>query len=169
MEIDKTTLKVISADSRLEIMKKLTVRRMLPSELSKKLGLAPSTITEHLKKLEGAGLVEKKHTGHKWIYYELTDRGLGLINPDMGTKFVLVLSLGAIFVFSSAVRWFQQATSPLAGMLASDIAAPTAGVARDSVEIVNTIQNIQPAPDFMFWGLLVIGIILIVISFFYRK
>ena len=38
------------------------------------LGLAPSTISEHMAVLHRAGLVEARREG-RWIYYRLPDRG----------------------------------------------------------------------------------------------
>jgi DNA-binding transcriptional ArsR family regulator len=103
MEIDKKTIKALSADARLEILKALKERRKMPSELSKELDLAPSTIVEHLKVLEETGLVERKDTGRKWIYYELTNKGDSLIKPRFPVEFVLMLSLGTIFILSGVL------------------------------------------------------------------
>ncbi|MBU0530822.1 MAG: winged helix-turn-helix domain-containing protein [Candidatus Aenigmatarchaeota archaeon] len=164
MEIDRNKLKALSVDSRLDIMKCLTKRRMLPSELSKRLGLAPSTVTEHLKKLEDAGIVSKVDTGHKWIYYELTEEGMGLVKPDSSVRFVLVLTLGVIFVFSSIVQWFQQAVSMQNIRTGTDdmLAEGTAGGTKDIVTApgLETVAQI----DFLFWVLLIIGIVLILLS-----
>ena len=93
MEIDRKTLKALSADTRLDILKSLCKRRKMPSELSKEMSLAASTVTEHLNRLEDAGLVRRQETGHKWIYYELTIKGESLIKPRVPIQFVLVLSV----------------------------------------------------------------------------
>jgi DNA-binding transcriptional ArsR family regulator len=45
MEIDRKTLKALAADTRLDILKSLSKRRKMPSELSKELDLATSTVT----------------------------------------------------------------------------------------------------------------------------
>jgi len=158
MEIDKTTLKVLSVDTRLDILKRLRVRRMLPSELSKSLGLAPSTVTEHLKKLESAGLVVKKDTGHKWIYYELTDMGSGIVKPEKNVRFALVLSVGAIFIFSSLVRLFQQTTQ--AAFIRAPEIGGVLGSAKDEAADIATHASIDP----LFFTLLVIGVFLVALS-----
>jgi len=172
MEIDKQTLKTISVDSRLDIMKKLNHRRMLPSELSKKLGLAPSTVTEHLKKLENSGLVIKKETGHKWIYYELTEKGLNLIRPERDVKFVLVLGLGALFIFSSIAKLFYQG----AQVIRSIVPPATTGGMNDMLateeaakELVSGAPVTSNPIDYMFWAMIILGVILIIISFVLRR
>jgi len=99
MEIDKKMIKALSADTRLDILKSLKQRRKMPSELSKELKLAGSTVVEHLRKLEDAGLVERQERGEKWIYYDLTDKGKNLVQPKMSVQFVLMLALGVLFVF----------------------------------------------------------------------
>ncbi|MEM5778209.1 MAG: metalloregulator ArsR/SmtB family transcription factor [Candidatus Aenigmatarchaeota archaeon] len=98
MEIDRKTLKALAADTRLDILKSLGKRRKMPSELAKELNLATSTIVEHLNKLEEANLVKKEETGHKWIYYNLTEKGESLIKPKIPVQFVIVLSITLIII-----------------------------------------------------------------------
>ncbi len=100
MEIDRKTLKALSADTRLDILKSLGKRRKMPSELSKEMGLAASTVIEHLSRLEDAGLVRREETGHKWIYYNLTAKGESLIRPKVPMQFVIVLGLSVMIVAS---------------------------------------------------------------------
>ena len=106
MEIDKHTIKALAADTRLDILKSLTYRRKTPSELSKELNLATSTVVEHLNKLEKVGLVEREETGHKWIYYDLTEKGSKLIKPKFPIQIVLVLSLTIFIVFAGFMIYY---------------------------------------------------------------
>jgi len=103
MEIDRKTLKALAADTRLDILKSLSHRRKMPSELSKELNLAPSTVIEHLDKLEEADLVRREETGHKWIYYNLTEKGESLVRPKIPVQFVIVLSISLIVIFAGFV------------------------------------------------------------------
>lgn len=98
MEIDRKTLKALAADTRLDILKSLSYRRKMPSELSKELNLAPSTVIEHLDRLEEADLVRREETGHKWIYYNLTEKGESLVRPKIPVQFVIVLSISIIVI-----------------------------------------------------------------------
>jgi len=111
MEIDRKTLKALAADTRLDILKSLGKRRKTPSELSKELNLAPSTIIEHLNRLEEADLIRREETGHKWIYYNLTKKGSSLVKPKVPTQFIIVLSLCFIVVFAGFVYYYISYTS----------------------------------------------------------
>ena len=98
MELDKKAIKSLSSDTRVDILKSLSRRRKMPSEIAKEFGLAPSTVVEHLKILENSSLIKRQDTGHKWIYYELTDKGRNLVEPQHAMKFVVILSLGLIII-----------------------------------------------------------------------
>ena len=164
MEIDRKTLKALSADTRIDILKSLKSRRKMPSELSKELRLAPSTVIEHLNKLEKASLVKREETGHKWIYYNLTDRGKSLVQPKYPVQFVIVLSLGLLFVFSGALRYIyntqlgtfsQTVEAPMAG-------APLAESAGDAT--VKALTTQVPPTDWLMFALFIIGIALVAVS-----
>ncbi len=71
----------------------------MPSELARKLGKSPSTIVEHLKKLEEHGFVKKVPGGNKWVYYELTPEGRKLIEKkDM--RIVIPFTLGILLLIT---------------------------------------------------------------------
>jgi DNA-binding transcriptional ArsR family regulator len=101
MEIGGKEIKALASDTRVMIMKSLGERRKMPSELSRELSMAPSTIVEHLHVLESSGLIKHVETGHKWKYYELTEKGKSLVRPKFPVQFVVMLSLGVIMVFGS--------------------------------------------------------------------
>jgi DNA-binding transcriptional ArsR family regulator len=105
MEIDRQTLKALAADTRLDILKSLGKRRKTPSELSKELKLATSTVVEHLDKLEDAGLIRREETGHKWIYYNLTEKGSSLVKPRIPMNFVIVISICIIVFFAGFIYY----------------------------------------------------------------
>ena len=124
MDIDRKTLKALSADTRLDILKSLGKRRKTPSELSKELNLATSTIAEHLDKLEEAGLIKKEETGHKWIYYNLTEKGTALVKPKIPTNFVIILSVCILVVFIGFVYYSITSTSYLGASKPSMLTIP---------------------------------------------
>lgn len=107
MEIDRKTLKALAADTRLDILKSLGKRRKTPSELSKELNLATSTVVEHLNKLEEADLIKREETGHKWIYYNLTEKGSSLVKPKIPMNFVIVLSVCIIVFFAGLIYYYN--------------------------------------------------------------
>lgn len=104
MQIDKKVINALDSETRVKILKSLLQRRKMPSELSKELNLAASTILEHLDVLENAGLVIRKESGRKWIYYELTFKAESLIKPKIPIQFVLILSLGLILMIGGILN-----------------------------------------------------------------
>ncbi len=90
--IDKKVLFALASETRIEILKNLSERRMTLTELSERLKMSKTTIKEHLNRLIEAGLVERVNEGRKWIYYELTEKGRKILYPDDLTKIVLLLS-----------------------------------------------------------------------------
>jgi DNA-binding transcriptional ArsR family regulator len=148
MEINPQTLKALASDTRLAILKALAERRKMPAELSRQLGMSSSTVVEHLSVLEKSGLVKRVETGHKWIYYELTSKGVGLIKPRFPVQFVLMLSLGIVLVFGGFARY---TTSVFGGKtMAAQTMTEAAGAAAPTA-----------TPDWLLISLLVVGIVLL--------
>lgn len=104
MEITKSTIKALASDTRLEMLRLLSQRRKIPADIAKLLKLAPSTVNEHLKILEEEGLVRRKETGHKWIYFEITEKGRSLVQPRSPMQFVIILGLGALMMLVGGFR-----------------------------------------------------------------
>ncbi len=152
MEIDKKIINALNSETRIKILKALLQRRKMPSELSRELGIAPSTVVGHLTILEEANLVFRKETGRKWIYYELTSTGIGLIKPKFPVQFVMVLALGLIFIFSGFVKYFS---APFAMFQRTSEDTSVAGGAPASL---------AAEPDYALIALFAIGIILVVFA-----
>ena len=126
--LDKKTFGALAIDTRVNIMKALKERRKTQSELSKELALAQSTISEHLEKMLDAGLIARKQDHHKWIYYELTVKGLQIISPQRTSVFVFALSL-ILFVAAFGYMFLNSTTSALRPSLSDRlIAAFTASI-----------------------------------------
>ena len=115
MDIDRKTLKALAADTRLDILKSLGKRRKTPSELAKELNLAASTIVEHLNRLEEADLIRREETGHKWIYYNLTEKGSALVKPRIPTNFVIILGICIMVVFIGFFYYYNISYANFAG------------------------------------------------------
>lgn len=79
--IDMDTLKALSVDARLSVLKALGSKKMTQSELAEELSLSTATLHEHLSKLQNAGLIEKEETKRKWKYYALTRKGKDIVEP----------------------------------------------------------------------------------------
>lgn len=92
--LDKETLKALSTDTRQDMLKLLAKRPYTASELSKILDKHVTTITEHLSVLEKSGIVRKKESTNKWVYYTLSDKGAKLFKPYY--SWVLMFSLSIV-------------------------------------------------------------------------
>jgi DNA-binding transcriptional ArsR family regulator len=146
MEITRSTLKALASERRLDILKALVERRKMPAELSRELHLSGSTIVEHLSVLESAGLVKRIDTGHKWIYYDLTEKGVGLVKPKWPVQFMLILSLGLLLMiggmFSISSTVYQPFYYTMTGSAPVEkIMEQQAGVATAATGAVSNITN----------------------------
>jgi DNA-binding transcriptional ArsR family regulator len=101
--IDRKVLKVLSAETRMDILKMLSEGARTPSFLSKKLGKSDATIVEHLETLAKVGLVKKTVSpGKKWVFYSLTERGKGIASSK-SRKLVIILATSLIALMGGAV------------------------------------------------------------------
>ena len=166
MEITKKTIKALASDTRLDILKILAQRKRIAADLAKDLKLAPSTVNEHLKKLEESELIRKKDSGHKWFYYEITDKGLNLIKPKAPVQFILMLSIGAIMMliggaYSLSYSFGQEVTSRL--MEKAPLVAEGAAQATDSA---GTLSASGGDSGIVFIILFVIGLVLAILAIY---
>jgi DNA-binding transcriptional ArsR family regulator len=132
-KVDQKTIKSLSSETRVDMLKSLSKRRKMPAELAKELGMAPSTIVEHLRELEDSGLVKKQQTQHKWIYYELTEKGSELFSPKIPFQFILMLAFGIIIAGLSFWNYSSIMTMPVQYSTEQVKSAPTADASEGSV------------------------------------
>ncbi len=131
MKFDKETMKVLSVETRVEILKQLKERQRMPSELSKALGKNKSTISEHLKILADADLVKKTPHGKKWVYYSLTDKGRSIVS-EKPIEAMVVLALTTLSMLAGLYNIFSFYSAPSvqpAAIPAKEIAIPEAAAA----------------------------------------
>jgi len=129
--LDKDSLKALSTETRQEIIKMLSKRPYTASEISKIMNKHVTTITEHLEILEKAGLINRKDSTNKWVYYTLTDKGTKLFKP-MYYTWVITLSIALVVVVTASL-WY--AFSPT-GQTALSVAQESKG---------QDLLNIAPA------------------------
>jgi DNA-binding transcriptional ArsR family regulator len=100
LTLDRETFKVLSADTRIDILKRLEQRKKTLTDLAQEMGMSPSTIKEHLDKLVSAGLIKHIDRGTKWKYYCLTHKGSMIINP-VETKVWILLGVSVLLLAAS--------------------------------------------------------------------
>ncbi|MBI4021654.1 MAG: winged helix-turn-helix transcriptional regulator [Candidatus Aenigmarchaeota archaeon] len=120
--LDRQTFKVLASETRVGMLKLLAQRRMTLTELATRLGLAPSSVKEHLDALVASGLIAQADEGHKWKYYALTEKGKDILHPAEKRVFIL-LGLGLVIGIASLAS------------LAANLPASERFAATDLVEI----------------------------------
>jgi|GEM_PF-762516 len=164
MEIDRATIKALSAETRLKILKTLAKQKKMPSELSREIGISPSTVVGHLQNLESAGLVMRVETGHKWVYYTPTDKGRYLIQPRVPLQLALTLVVGVLVSLFGFLKYYLENISAGVQQSAASakIAEPletvpqAAGSASDSV--MSTAMQAPPDFSWVYVLLIILGI-----------
>ncbi len=156
MEITKSTIKALASDTRLEILRILSQRRKIAADLAKMLDLAPSTVNGHLKILEEEGLVKRKETGHKWIYFEITEKGKSLVKPRSPMQFIIILSLGFLMIFFGGFKSFTGAPKLLATQKTESMILGTEEAARSLPASGGT--------DWLLIFLILVGIFMVLIG-----
>ena len=110
--VDKDILKVLSEETRINILKELSQGNRTPSDLGKKFGKSSSTILEHLNILLKAGLVSKiEQPSKKWVFYTLTDKGRSIVE-NKKRRLIILLSLTILVAVSGAFFSFIYYVSP---------------------------------------------------------
>lgn len=142
--VDRDVLKVLSNDTRMDILKMLSEGGRNPSFVAKKLKKSDATIVEHLQTLAKVGLVKKTASpGKKWVFYSLTERGEGIIKSK-SRKLVIILGTSILamvggaasftkhlytagtFAAQSLAEGARDIASPAAAEIATQTAAQTA-------------------------------------------
>lgn len=148
--LDRETLKALSTETRQEIIKMLSRRPYTASEISKILNKHVTTITEHLNTLEKSGLIKKKKTENKWVYYALSDKGERLFKPKF-YSWIIVLSISVICLVVGGYQIFSE----------SYFAAPMAE--RAAIDTTGELGKVATVSQADYTGLIT-GIILIAVA-----
>ncbi len=104
LTVDRSVRRALSSESRVSILKSVSVRRRTQSELARELNLASPTILQHLSILLESGLMEKIDEGRKWKYYQLTEKGrslLGIEQRAVPVRSIILFAVALVFIVSS--------------------------------------------------------------------
>ncbi|MFH0836116.1 MAG: DUF192 domain-containing protein [Candidatus Micrarchaeota archaeon] len=133
--MDKITLtqqsfKALASDTRIQLLKQLDTRRYTASELSKLTSLSVQAVTEHLQKMDEAGLIEKQSDGRKWVYYALTKDGKAVVHPEQ-SNFMVLLTIFILAIASASFLLYSGLTpsSPVQTKFNGQMALATAPAA----------------------------------------
>ncbi len=104
-----------TGETKNSILKLLEQKNKTLSEISNELGLAPSTVSQHLQELETSGAIEEVENEHirKWKYYRLNpnykdNAGLmGIVNRKVADSRVFYYIIGIVAIV--AIAYFASA------------------------------------------------------------
>ncbi|MBI4144640.1 winged helix-turn-helix transcriptional regulator [Candidatus Woesearchaeota archaeon] len=165
--LDRESFKALAAESRIRILKLLHQRKHMQAELAGALDMSLPAVKEHLDALEKAGLILRKDEGRKWKYYELTQKGKAVLDPEQ-KRIWIVLSLFIISVAGGIAAYGR--------VLLSDYLNPAGVALAKSAELAEstagdaTMMTIPAAAqDGVPWALIVYGVwlALLLIMFLY--
>ena len=75
MKYSAELFKVLSVDKRIEIIERLKCGPLTVNTLAEKLGVTPSAVSQHLRVLKAAGLVNNQRQGY-FIQYSINEEAL---------------------------------------------------------------------------------------------
>lgn len=147
--LDKETFKVLAADTRVDILKKLADHKATLTDISQEFGMSASTIKEHLDRLLSADLIEQAEGDTKWKYYNLTKKGSRIVNPSESNVWI-VLSTSAVVLGGSIFSLMQKMRiAPLAGkpmMAEMEVKVATPVVAEAARDFATNMVHATPIP-----------------------
>jgi len=111
--LTKDTFEVLASETRLDILKTLSTRRMTITELADTLDLAKSTVHHHLQRLADAGLVAADDDGRAWVYYALTPEGRALLQPHGSARVRIILAAGLASLAGGVCALVTFLTAPI--------------------------------------------------------
>ena len=129
VRLDRKSFEALAGRTRVRVLKALLERRKTLTELSAQLKFSPSTMKEHMKVLEDAGLVVQVDEGRKWKYYELTKMGERVARPVEIRAIVMLAA--SLFLLGAALLNMFSAVGP-AAMVQGEVqlmSAPSDGAA----------------------------------------
>lgn len=137
IRLDKETFRALASSTRVDVLKLLSNRRYMQSELAGLLNLSVPTVKEHLSALEKAGLVERHDEGRKWKYYSLTKKGHGVLHPEE-MKIWIVLGLFLFSLVGGIYAYLNEAVGTFA--------AEEAVLRAPAMDTVQALAETAPSP-----------------------
>lgn len=102
--LDREAFKVLAADTRVDILRRLEQHKETLTDISGGMGLSPSTVKEHLDRLSQAGLIEQEPGETKWKYYRLTGKGESIVRPRENNVLIVLASSAFVLLAGSVYR-----------------------------------------------------------------
>lgn len=161
LTLDKESLKAITVETRVKILRILANKQQTLSDLSQLLGLSAPTLKEHLDVLEKVAMINKLEEGRKWKYYKITEKGLCMIYPER-KRIWITLSLLGLSLVGTAITLLTSSLNKISQkMLSSTFEQAEGAVAATASRETIT----QPS----YWPLIfpALSIVLVIILIYY--
>lgn len=140
--LDRESFKALAADTRVRILKFLYKRRHMQAELATSLGMSEPAVKQHLTAMKKAGLVVRKDEGRKWKYYELTNKGKAILDPEQ-KRIWIVLAIFVLSVVGGVTGYIRTLLGPLYAGTATQVSTAESAL---SVKPAETIAVSASAP-----------------------
>lgn len=166
LTLDKESLKAITVETRVKILKVLANKQQTLSDLSQLLGLSAPTLKEHLNVLEKVTMINKLEEGRKWKYYKITEKGLCMIYPER-KRIWITLSLLGLSVVATTISVLRSSSSQALMKLSSSASAFEQ--AEGTLAAATPMAQTAARTSFNFWPLVfpTITLILIIVLIYY--
>lgn len=97
IELNGKTITALASTTRRNILKKIKIKPMTVSEITRELSINKSAIYKHLQILQDADLITRKFNNNEFVYYELTKKGKDLIEQNITNKKIIILLSASLF------------------------------------------------------------------------
>lgn len=94
------SLRALSSDARMNVLRCLMSRRMTAAEVSANLRIRKSSAHKHLSRLDRAGFVRRHDDSRVWVYYSLTLEGRHLVESER-PRLILLLGTAVLLLTAS--------------------------------------------------------------------
>ena len=158
MELDFSTIKALSSPTRVRILSELLDSESTPTQLSDSLGKSKSTVSDHLKQLNEAGLLEKDAVeGRRRVVYRPTRKARTIVEGrERKVKFSLASS--GLTAIAGAVLLGNQLMSALPAP-AESADKVTAMTAQAPKAMASTGSKLPSAGDILLFAAVVLLLI----------
>ena len=97
IELNGKTITALASTTRRNILKKIKIKPMTVSELTRELSINKSAIYNHLQILQDVESITRKFNNNEFVYYELTKKGKDLLEQNITNKKIIILLSASLF------------------------------------------------------------------------
>jgi len=135
--IDKNIIKALNSSTRIKILKTLNERNKTLAKISRELNLSKPTLLEHLEILSDPKLIAKiERSKSNIVYYTLTHKGRGVLNPSERIKVMLLLMSTILSLIVSIFEFLKFVSGKKMKVVKEFLKAPGQPPVQKEIEIL---------------------------------